>query len=49
MWVGITKSWLGNFPNPLEIAGALNDCMSQAAGETIKDNLVPVQGAPSAK
>merc|ERR1711936_1224202 len=35
VWVGITKSWLGNFPNPLEIAGALNDCMSQAAGENL--------------
>ena len=29
VWVGVTKSWLGNFPNPIEIAGALNDCMSQ--------------------
>jgi len=33
VWVGITQSWLGNFPNPLEIAGALNDCMSQASAE----------------
>ena len=33
VWVGITKSWLGNFPNPLEISGALSDCLSQAAAE----------------
>ena len=33
VWVGITKSWLGNFPNPLEISGAINDCLSQASAE----------------
>ena len=27
----LTQSWIGNFPNPLEIAGALNDCQDQAA------------------
>merc|ERR1711936_565119 len=32
-WVGITKSWLGNFPNPLEISGALTDCLSQASAQ----------------
>jgi len=31
VWVGVTKSFLGNFPNPLEISGAINDCLSQAA------------------
>jgi len=30
VWVGVTKGWLADFPNPLEIAGALNDCMDQA-------------------
>ena len=39
VWVGITRSWLGNFPNPLEIAGALDDCMSQAAGEVFIESL----------
>lgn len=33
VWVGVTKSFLGNFPNPLEISGAINDCLSQAAAE----------------
>ena len=31
VWVGVTKSFLGNFPNPLEISGAINDCLSQAS------------------
>ena len=31
VWLGVTKSFLGNFPNPLEISGAINDCLSQAA------------------
>ena len=31
VWVGVTQSFLGNFPNPLEISGAINDCLSQAA------------------
>ena len=33
VWVGVTKSFLGNFPNPLEISGAINDCLSQASAE----------------
>merc|ERR1712215_370478 len=31
LWVGLTKGWLGSFPNPVEIAGALNDCLGDAA------------------
>lgn len=31
LWVGLTKGWLGNFPNPVEIAGAVNDCLQQGA------------------
>ena len=30
MWTGITSGWLGNFPNPVEIAGAVDDCLSKA-------------------
>merc|ERR1712168_1483262 len=33
LWVGLTKGWLGSFPNPVEISGALNDCVSQASSE----------------
>jgi len=31
LWAGITDGWLGNFPNPLEIAGAVGDCMDKAS------------------
>ena len=31
------RGWLGDFPNPLEIAGAIDDCKSQAAAEGISD------------
>jgi len=30
LWVGLTRGWLGTFPNPVEIAGALNSCVDQA-------------------
>merc|ERR1719322_2040164 len=33
VWVGVTKGWFADFPNPLEIAGALNDCMDQATAD----------------
>jgi dienelactone hydrolase len=33
VWLGLTKGWLGNFPNPIEIAGALNDCLAHASSE----------------
>merc|ERR1711892_1413015 len=28
VWLGLTRGWLGNFPNPIEIAGAINDCLA---------------------
>ena len=30
MWVGLTEGWFGNFPNPLEIDGAIKDCLNSA-------------------
>ncbi len=30
MWIGLTEGWFGNFPNPLEIDGAIKDCLSKA-------------------
>ena len=33
LWVGLTRGWLGSFPNPVEIAGALNDCVDKASSE----------------
>jgi len=30
VWLGLTTGWLGNFPNPLEISGALDDCLELA-------------------
>ena len=30
MWIGVTEGWFGNFPNPLEIEGAINDCFQKA-------------------
>ena len=29
LWLGVTRDWLGSFPNPVEISGAVQDCMSQ--------------------
>lgn len=31
MWVGLTEGWFGNFPNPLEVSGAIADCYSKAS------------------
>jgi len=33
VWLGLTRGWLGNFPNPIEIAGAINDCLDDASSE----------------
>ena len=33
VWVGLTEGWFGNFPNPLEIDGAIKDCMGKAADQ----------------
>ena len=33
VWLGLTKGWLGSFPNPIEIAGALDDCLELAFSE----------------
>jgi len=30
VWTGVTESFLGDFPNPIEIAGAIEDCVSKA-------------------
>jgi len=30
MWFGLTKGWLGSFPNPLEIDGAIKDCFKKS-------------------
>jgi len=33
LWAGLTRGWLGSFPNPVEIAGAINDCKNKASSE----------------
>ena len=30
LWLGLTEGWFGNFPNPLEIDGAIKDCLNIA-------------------
>ncbi|XP_023342042.1 uncharacterized protein LOC111711823 isoform X2 [Eurytemora carolleeae] len=30
LWIGATTAWLNNFPNPIEIGGQINDCLSIA-------------------
>ena len=30
LWIGLTEGWFGNFPNPLEVDGAIRDCLSKA-------------------
>jgi hypothetical protein len=30
VWVGLTEGWFGTFPNPLEIDGAIKDCLAKA-------------------
>ena len=30
LWVGVTQGWFGNLPNPVEINGAINDCLIKA-------------------
>lgn len=33
VWVGLTEGWFGNFPNPLEIDGAIKDCLNKATDQ----------------
>merc|ERR1711935_195853 len=35
LWLGITKGWLGNFPNPIEISGAVDDCLQQGFSSSL--------------
>ena len=30
MWIGYTVGWLGDFPNPAEVDGAIKDCYLKA-------------------
>jgi len=30
LWYGLTEAWRGDFPNPIEIAEAINDCIDLA-------------------
>lgn len=30
LWFGLTEGWLGSFPNPLEIDGAIKDCFKKS-------------------
>ena len=39
MWTGGTSGWLGNFPNPVEIAGAVDDCLSKAHEQGLHGNV----------
>jgi len=39
VWFGITEGWLIDTPNPLEIAGAINDCKSQAEDQALGGTL----------
>ena len=40
VWVGLTEGWFGNFPNPLEIDGAIKDCMNKAADQGLSTTKV---------
>ena len=40
MWVGLTEGWFGNFPNPLEIDGAIKDCLSKAQNQGLSTQKV---------
>ena len=31
LWVGLTEEWMGDMPNPIQIANAINDCFDDAA------------------
>ena len=39
LWTGVTSGWLGNFPNPIEIAGAVDDCLSKAHEQGLHGNV----------
>ena len=30
LWIGVTKGWFVDMPNPLEISAAINGCLEQA-------------------
>ena len=30
LWVGVTEEWLGDMPNPIQIANAINACFNDA-------------------
>jgi len=39
IWVGVTEGWLIDTPNPVEIAGAINSCKSQAQDQQLGGQL----------
>ena len=44
LWTGVTSGWLGNFPNPIEIAGAVDDCVSKAQEQGLHTTNVYMAG-----
>jgi len=44
LWTGVTSGWLGNFPNPIEIAGAVDDCLSKAQEQGLHTTNVYMAG-----
>ena len=40
VWIGLTEGWFGNFPNPLEIDGAIKDCLNIASEQGLSTDKV---------
>merc|ERR1711915_437104 len=40
LWVGATTEWLGDMPNPIEIGGQINDCISKAEGQGLDTSVL---------
>lgn len=44
MWGGVTEGWLGDFPNPIEISGAVQACVDAAYGAGIRNSKIYIGG-----